>query len=89
MSTGQRYTAIIAARLTIKENDSSLGVDGSRQRDSSLLSTTERDPLFSNLGLVSILKQGQVSGETTRMDNLAVPGFVVRFTENDIVLDGL
>jgi hypothetical protein len=51
------------------------------------LTSTERDSLFSNLGLVTMFKQGQISFESTRPDDILVSGEIVWFTENDVVLD--
>jgi hypothetical protein len=80
-------SSFTTVRLTIKQDNSSFRVHGPSKRDPSFLTSTERDSLFSNLGLVTMFKQGQISLETTRPNDILVPSEIVWFTENDVVLD--
>jgi hypothetical protein len=74
-------------KLTIKQDNSSFRVYGSSKGDPSLLTSTQRDSLFSNLSLVTMFKQGQISFESTRPNDVLVSSEIVWFTENDVVLD--
>lgn len=76
-----------AVRLTIKQDDRSLRIDGPRKGDPCLLTTTQCDSLFSNLGLVAVLEEGKIRFETTSANNIPVSGMVVRLAKNDIILD--
>jgi hypothetical protein len=82
-------SSFTTVRLTIKQDNSSFRVYGPSKSDPSFLTSTERDSLFSNLSLVAMFKQGQISLETTRPNDILVSGEIVWFTEDDVVLDTL
>ena len=73
----------------VQDQNLSPGINGPSERHPRLLSSTQRQTLLSNLGLVSRLKHCQVFAESALMDDLAVPGLIELGTEEDVIADGL